>query len=1305
MGNDSHFLSSIEKLKGCENYTKWKFAIRTYLEHTNLWKAVEGTETDAGKISKARTTIILSVDSDNYVHIQETTTAKEVWDRLKTLFEDKGRMRRMGLIHQLCGTKLENCESMREYIATIVNAAQQLNSIDFKVDDEWLANFLLYGLPESYKPMVMALDNTENKLTSDVIKTKLLQEDSSSNTGGAFFSKTAGNNFKRGNEQKKSPKKKNNIRCYTCKKKGHKSPDCPNKKKDDKNSTKDNSDGKAGATFSAVFLTGNFNRGDWYIDSGATQHLTMNRDWIFNAKQPAIPHIIAANNERMKIDVCGSVKLLADVDGEPKCIEVNDVLCIPDLTANLLSVSKLAKHGHSTKFFADRCEVRNESGNLLAIGTLIDGLYRLNGMKQCSYIAVASRDSSETWHRRLGHLNYFDLQKMASGAVDGISFAQHSGEDVCVTCSKGKHSRLPFNKHGSRANKILEIVHADLAGPMETKSLGDARYMLVLVDDFSRMTFGYFLKSKDEAFSKFCEFKSFVEKQTGEEIKKFRSDNGTEFCNQHFEKLFKSCGIERQTSTPYTPQQNGLAERTIRTLTERARCMLQDTDLPKKFWAEAMGTATYLKNRSVSRVLDGKTPYEIWTGSKPNLSHLRIFGSRAMAHVPDEKRKKFDPKSKELIFVGYCDGTKGYRLYDPDTNRAINTRDVIFLESTRAHDVKSDGFPLHGIDDGEEDHVVAAEDNNENFELLKSSLKSDDDSLNELIDSYRDAQSSDVEEDLNGLDNAEDESSVLRRSQRQPKPRKFPDYVTYLTCDHIDEPSTVEDALKSANRSDWEHAMNEEYLSLIGNRTWELVELPSDRKAINSKWVFKVKTDSEGNVSRFKARLVAKGCSQRAGIDYEETFSPVVRYSSIRLLIALASKFDLDIDQMDAVTAFLQGDVEEKIYMKQPEGFDDGSGRVCLLRKAIYGLKQASRQWNVKLNEVLLNSGYRRCKTDPCIYFRREKRSMIYVAVYVDDFLIFSNNNAWKNQLKANLTKNFSMKDLGQASSCIGMQITRNRKTGTITLDQRKYTEAILQKFGMGDCNPVASPVDPNSKLTKNMAAKTKDEIQEMRDVPYQEAVGSILYLAQCTRPDINFAISNVSKYNNHPGRAHWNAVKRIFRYLRKTSDYKLTYQSGRENSELHGFSDADWASDVDDRRSCTGYVFMLENCAISWASKKQPTVALSSAEAEYMALSSATQEAIWIRQLLGELIGVQQPIKIFVDNQSAINLAKNHMYSPRTKHIDIRHHFVREKLSNHVIDLEYIGTDQMTADNLTKAVKPDKQIFCTANSMGFTQH
>lgn len=289
--------------------------------------------------------------------------------------------------------------------------------------------------------------------------------------------------------------------------------------------------------------------------------------------------------------------------------------------------------------------------------------------------------------------------------------------------------------------------------------------------------------------------------------------------------------------------------------------------------------------------------------------------------------------------------------------------------------------------------------------------------------------------------------------------------------------------MKEAKSSDewqnWKQAMDEEHQSLMENDTWELTQLPPDRKAINNKWVFRTKTDANGNITRYKARLVAKGCSQRAGIDYKETFSPVVRYSSIRLLMSLAVEFDLKIEQMDAVTAFLQGDIDEVIYMRQPEQFDDFTGRVC----SLYGLKQASRQWNIKLSRALIACNYKQCETDSCIYIRRQKQSIVIVSVYVDDLLIFWNTASWRNDLKDKLMSQFKMKDLGQVSNILGIRIERNSREEKITFDQRNYIENILRRFNMDDCNPVKTPIDINQRLSDEMSPKTQKELDDMQFV------------------------------------------------------------------------------------------------------------------------------------------------------------------------------------------------------------------------------
>lgn len=1328
------FLASIEKLRGRENYSTWKFCIENYLELEDLSKCITGEETCAKKNSKAKAAINLSIDKVNFVHVKSAKTVKEVWDNLKATFEDQGAVRKVTLMRKIVNTKLENCNSMDVYVSEIMSTAQKLTEVGFDVPDEWLAIFLLSGLNDDYMPMIMAIESTDKKLSSDSIKTKLLQEtNNTSSSEKAFFAKGRQNN------------KRKEIICYSCRQKGHKSNSCPEKsKKPDGNKSQKhekNSKSKDESAFSAVFLSGNFRNDEWFMDSGATRHLTMRSDWMKGEKQFGIPPIRAANNEAMDVECSGAVNFSVIVDGESRKVQFKDVLCVPKLTANLLSVSEITAKQKIVVFSSRGCVVKDMDGTILATASLVNGLYRLDGSSEMVLASIASNvsNSMELWHRRLGHLNPSDMSKMKNGGVDGISFDGNEQNIACVACCKGKQARKPFPKNGSRATKLLEIVHADLAGKMDCESIGGCKYCLVLVDDFSRMTFVYMLKNKSETFEKFCNFKQMVQNQTGLRIKKFRSDNGTEFVSSRFKAFFEKHGIQHQTSIPYTPQKNGLAERTIRTLTEKARCMLQDVNLPKCYWAEAINTAAYIKNHTTSNVLENKSPIEIWSGKKPDISHFKVFGSLAMAMIPKEKRQKFDPKSQELMFVGYGESQKGYRLIDRESKQIVMSRDVTVIEHGNIYQklhVNKDSFKFIADDDFAENtsvnesdindatvidvshnegeqHVandVAIETNTTDIGVQHGQnnavqqLNEPDTSLEETFDEAVDDGSIFVPEEDITINN--DSDFLVRRSARETKQtERFQSthlaYLAYESTSINNEPVTVRQALNGSDKIKWQAAMDDEYRSLIENKTWDLVQLPNGCKAISNKWVFKQKTDSNGNVIRYKARVVVKGCSQREGIDFVETFSPVVRYSSIRLLIAITVKFALQIEQMDVVTAFLHGDIKETIYMKQPEGFDDNSGKVCRLKKALYGLKQASRQWNIKLNEVLLKAGFNRCKSDACIYHRRNGDSIVIVAVYVDDLLIFFNNIEWKDQLKSILKQNFKMKDLGSAANVLGIHIDYDQKKGVIKLDQRKYTEAILRKFRMFDCDPVKLPKDPNQKLTKEMSPANDTEYKQMDSVPYQEAVGSILYLTQCTRPDVAFPIAVMSQFNNNPGKAHWTAVKRIFRYLKGTLELKLVFAKDSKYDDLCCYSDSDWASNFCDFKSCTGYVFVWQGAAISWQSKKQPTVALSTAEAEYMALTSACQEAISLNQLKDEILGTKAiAIEIYCDNKGAIDLCVNGNYSAKTKHINIRLHFNRDLIEKRMVKITKIGTDLMVADGLTKAVPIAKHLFCL-NGMG----
>lgn len=399
---------------------------------------------------------------------------------------------------------------------------------------------------------------------------------------------------------------------------------------------------------------------------------------------------------------------------------------------------------------------------------------------------------------------------------------------------------------------------------------------------------------------------------------------------------------------------------------------------------------------------------------------------------------------------------------------------------------------------------------------------------------------------------------------------------------------------------------------------------------------------------------------------------------------------------MDVKTAFLYRDIDEEIYMVAPPEFIEGS-KVCRLKKALYGLKQASRQWYTKLDSTLREIGFKRSSVDPCVYFFIYEDKKTFLAVYIDDLLIFTNDKQRYLFIKSELEKRFQMTDLGEAAFCVGLRITRDRQNGIISLDQQRHIMDLLIKFQMVNCNTVSTPMDPNQKLSKEMSPKTLAEREEMAEVPYQVLVGGLLYISQGSRPDITFAVHTVSKFNQNPGRAHWMAVKRILRYLKGTIETKLTF-SRDGNIDMLGFCDADWASNIDDRKSCTGYVFMLHGGAISWTSKRQATVALSTTEAEYMSLASAVQESLWFRSFYNQFdIGFgTQPITIRCDNLSALDLAHSNAYSSRTKHIDLRHHFIRQHVEEKSIILEHISTEEMLADVMTKALFSTKHLYCS---------
>ena len=495
--------------------------------------------------------------------------------------------------------------------------------------------------------------------------------------------------------------------------------------------------------------------------------------------------------------------------------------------------------------------------------------------------------------------------------------------------------------------------------------------------------------------------------------------------------------------------------------------MLADSKLPHRFWAEALSTAVYLRSQSPTKALEGITPFEAWHGSKPDVSALRIFGCCAYAHVPKTERRKLDLKTRKCVLLGYGNQQKGYRLYDATREKVIYSRDVVFNESSSMPGIQKEQKEANKYVELEiEEEPVTEESAIPNSEEIDQSEESE----------------------------AQAPVIPLRRSSRiRHKPDWYGHNHGMIASDEQD-PSTVEEALSTPDKSKWIDAMEREMESLHSNEVWELMEPLPNRKIVGSKWIFKQKIDADGTVKHYKARLVAQGYSQRFGLDYKETFSPVVRFESVRSVIALGEHYKLQLHQMDVSTAFLYGELSEEVFMKQPEGFTKPSEEhlVCYLKRSIYGLKQSPRCWNHALDQRLKEMGFKQTISDPCLYVSIDSEGEIFViAVYVDDIILGGRSETKMKTVKKDLSQQFKMKDLGQLHHFLGVTISQNQSTGSIWIGQPLYTEKVLDKLGMSDSKPVRTPVNPDIKLVQ---CENEDNVCDQKE--YQAAVGSLLYLS-----------------------------------------------------------------------------------------------------------------------------------------------------------------------------------------------------------------
>ncbi len=1320
----------IEKLNDT-NFHLWKVKMRMILSIKELDEFIDSKKIPSPndnayiewnrKDKKARAFIGLSLSNRHFEQVQHAATASEMWNQVCNIYEKQTLLNRLSARRRFYSATMDETEKLLEFAGRIRQYASTLKSMGVDVEDQDMAMTMLSGLPTRFDMLISALDaisDDNTKFTFDFVVSRAQQEEL------RHLERLNQSVTKNDNAALLATRQKSKGDCIHCGRHNNSSkcwrkyPELapeghPLKRKHKallaelaaeeaaKSTDTENivcllACNSHSATIVMEDKATNTRNQSWILDSGCTTHLTYDRN-VFKTYTEVTPRPLdLAGRSTAMIVGYGDVPHTLLVRGKPKTCLIRNVQHVPELRYQLLSISVMAKQGIQTIFDESGARLVGNSGKeLVGTGHLNrKGLYELDsGIPTKPSDETALLASLQLWHERLGHVSPAGILKMAeAGVASGLRISSETIE-TCNGCILGKGHRSSIPKEASKwSTSLLQLVHSDLMGPFEVMSAGGSRYIMTFIDDFSKWTVAYALKQKSDALECLKLFKAMAEKHTNKKItnlhvvvrnrtaddssenkslKILRSDNGGEYISNNFKTYLKEQGIKHELTVPYTPQQNGIAERMNRTLMDLTRSMLHHRSVPEHFWAEAISTAVYIRNRITCRSLSPKTtPYHFWHGRAPDLSHLRVFGSVCWYVVPKRYLRKLNPRARRGIMMGYPSQSTGYKIWDVEREKFVVSRDVYFNETNTNRENVEFEIPSN---------QSITNENGTECDMPETDVIKD-----------RQEEPTPDQQDTEGPSESTGGQPLLRRSTRKRNPPKewwlgssHTNTDTHASSESAlivmeDTPQSYSEATSAANIDFWMPGITKEQQSIEENKTFSLVQRKPGMDVIPCKYVFKVKNGGP------KVRIVAKGFRQKYGVNYFDTYSPVVGFATVRCFFAYVAHLNLECDQMDVVTAFLNGELNETVYMEVPSGFaNEGTNdKVCLLHKAIYGLKQAPKQWFAKINSFLVEDmKFKSCYQEPCLYVRHRSSEVLIIVLYVDDLLIAGNSRFSIDSVKKEFSANFKMKDLGEATEFLGIEISRDREKRTLQIGQTQYLCKVLERFGMYESKSCTTPMASETSITK-------ESIEPLSEAtPYREAIGCLMYLMVCTRPDISFAVGKLCQYVEQPRVEHWTYVKRVFRYLSGTRNMLLSYKGATEKLDVHGYCDSDWGSCLQSRKSTSGFVFLFGGGAVSWECKKQTVVATSSSEAEYIAAFNGAREAIWISAVISHLMGIPEPTPVVlnIDNQGAIKMAEKSSMSKRNKHIDIRYHYVQSVVENKKISLQYIPTRLQLADSFTK--------------------
>ncbi|WVZ04925.1 hypothetical protein V8G54_018271 [Vigna mungo] len=1001
----------------------------------------------------------------------------------------------------------------------------------------------------------------------------------------------------------------------------------------------------------------------WIIDSGASDHVSSSLN-LYSSYKVIDPITVKLPNGQQTIASFSGTVQIND------SLPIFNVLYLPQFNFNLISVSKLTTaHNCQLIFLDNQCFIQDRHiKRMIGIVDAQDGLYTLKTSVSSINTTICNKEAIDIWHYRLGHPSHDRLHVMQQ-LYPVINF-DHSF--ICTPCHMAKQRKPSFPISTSHASSIFSLLHVDIWGPCAATSIHaetqshlqsfityaerqfKTKVLTIRSDNGTEFIMADFYKNTGIVHQTTCVetpqqnglvkrkhqhlLNHIYQAQLPTKVLTIRSDNGTEFIMADF---YKNTGIVHQTTCVETPQQNGLVKRKHQHLLNVTRSLLFQAHLPNIFWSYALIHASTLINCLPTPLLNNHSPHQKLYSSSFDITILKVFGCLCFVNTLSNNRHKLDSRALPTIFLGYKPHKKGFITFNLKTRAIEISRNVVFHESC---------FPYH----------------NESYTTPNSHLVTHPPLL--YIDQCMPTSHIDTSHPSPPSSPPTLPAPNIRRSTRQRnRPSRLSDFDTFYA------------SIITSHSS----AMDDELVALARNDTWEITDLPADKTAVGCKWVFKIKHKADGSIERYKARLVAKGYTQSEGQDYLDTFSPVVKITTVRLVIALAAAHNWHLKQLDVNNAFLHGTLNEEVYMLPLPGLHDiKPNQVCKLQKSLYGLKQAGRQWYARLFDFLLSNGFLQSASNHSLFTKHTNSNVTILVIYVDDIVLTGNDLTEITHITHLLDATFKIKDLGNLKFFLGLEVARNKEG--ICISQRQYTLDILKDEGYLNSKPVSTPCDYHTKLSTNSGQPLNDAASSS----YRRLIGRLLYLTN-TRPDISFAVQQLSQFLSNPSTDRQQAASRILRYL-KGSPGKGIFFPSNNIIQLKGFNNSDWAGCIDTRRSITGYSIYLGSSLISWKSKKQATVSKSSSEVEYRAFATPTCEIQWLTFLLQDLqVTFQEPAVLFYDNKYALHIAANPIFHERTKHIEIDCHIVREKLSSGLLKLLPIPSACQLAYIYTKGLSP----------------